>query len=657
MRTQAPAPAPAAVPPSGYQIACRRLRDSVLAVAPPPKITVSQWADANREIAKGTGPFPGRWLTDRAPYQRGMMDAFTEPGVEEIVLMTASQVGKTEVIMNGLGYFVDVDPSAILSVLPTVELAEAWSKERLQPTIESTPALSRKVRDAKSRDSDNTITRKRFVGGSISVVGANAPAGLAMRPIRVVLCDEIDRFPASAGVEGDPISLAKRRTSNYWNRKLIYTSTPTVEGLSRVFESWTESDQRRFYVPCPSCGERQILKWEPGVPSLGYEGAGGLVFEKDERGVPISSTARYKCGACGVLIDEFEKRGMLAAGEWRATFPDRRMRGFHLSSLYSPWVRWSELVDEWTAAHKNPERLKVFVNTLLGEPWKEEAEAIDTDALRARLEGYPVFTEKGDLAWSVPAGVGVLVAAVDVQSARLEVAVKGYGAGEESWLIEHAVIAGDPGTLAPWDDLRRYLGQSWKHENGAELRLSLAVVDSGGHHTDHVYRFCHLARPRGGVRVFPIKGAGGPRDLVGRPGKTERLRVPLYIVGVDVGKDVVWSRLKVREPGPGYLHLPRTVDDEYLEQLVAERPVRVWKRQSGWTRVWKKVRDRNEAWDLEVYSLAALYILGPAVVRSLASRAAALVPAGAPVDGELPPEPAPAPRRRPRRKGYVQGWR
>jgi len=581
---------------------------------PPPKITTSEWADRFRYIPKGSAAEYGKWETSRAPYQREMMDAASDANVEEIVYMTASQIGKTEILNNAIGYYIDQDPCPILAVAPTVELAESWSKDRIALSIEATPRLKDRVKEAKSRDSGNTISHKQFPGGHLTLVGANAPAGLAQRPIRIVIADDVDRFPGSAGSEGDPISLAKRRTATFWNRKIILASTPTTKGMSRIEEGWEESDQRRFHVPCPRCGAEQVLKWSPTTASLGYEGRGGIVYEKDARDDPVKESAAYQCGECLGRIDESEKWEMMRRGRWIARYPEREMRGYHVSALYSPWGRWSEIVAEWAAAHRRPERLKTFINTILGESWEEEGDSLEVEALKDRQEEF---------AAPVPNGVGVVVAAVDVQSDRLEMVVKGFGADEESWTIEHLVFSGDPGHESVWNDLDRALAGKWRHQSGRMISIECVVVDSGGQHTDQVYRFCAVRARR---RIYAIKGATGAREVVGKPSKTERYRNKLFIVGVDTAKDRVWSRLKTHRPeegkaGPGFIHLSMTLSDEYLEQLVSERPVKKWQRGKGWRREWVKTRERNEAWDLEVYSLAALYILGSGMVRVLGERA------------------------------------
>lgn len=617
-----------------------RMARSLRIAVPPPLLSVSEWADRYRMLTSEASSEPGEWRTDRAPYQRELLDAVLDPDVEQVVLMTASQVGKTEVLNNVLGYFVDLDPSPMLVVLPTVDLAEAWSKDRLAPMLSTTPALAEKVSDAKSRDSENTILHKVFKGGHISCVGANAPSALAMRPVRLVLCDEVDRFPASAGTEGDPVRLALRRSDTFWNRKSVLVSTPTLAGLSRIEAAWLASDMRRYYVPCAKCEHMQVLRWDR------------LQWNKDDDGHLLRESVVYRCEACDHAHSEVDKVALLARGRWVAEAPGRRVRGYHLNSLYSPWRRWDEIVEEFVGIGKNVEALKVFVNTVLGETWEEKGEAVSIASLEARRERY-----EGE----VPDGVGILVAAVDVQGDRLECVVMGFGDGEESWVVAFSQFHGDPATDAPWNDLRAFIEVPFDCASGQKAKVEVTVVDSGGEHTEQVYRWTK-AMLATGRRVFPIKGGGSSgMPLVGRPSNKNKYAVPLFVLCVDSGKESILARLRIPAPGHGYVHLPDWIDEEFIAQMTAEKALRKFVRGRGSVRVWHKTRERNEAFDLMVYALAALYIAGAHVVRSLGDRAAKLsvrVTPEAPGAGPAPESPAvPAPGARQRRSAWVNSWR
>jgi phage terminase large subunit GpA-like protein len=612
--------------------AWRRRRAELLrrVLAPPPRLTISEWADRYRMLSREASAEPGKWSTARAPYLRGIMDACSDPLIEHVVIMKAAQIGGTEIINNIVGYYIDQDPAPILVLQPTLDQAKSWSTDRLAPMLRDTPRLKGKVKDPRSRDSGNTMLHKAFAGGHLTIVGANSASGLAARPIRIVLGDEEDRYPASAGTEGDPITLAAQRTATFWNRKLVENSTPTIKGFSRIEKSFAASDQRFYHVACPECAHRQVLRWAQ---------------LKWEIGKP--ETAAYCCEACGVLIDESQKQRLLERGEWIPKEPTHRSAGFHISALYSPWVRWETLVEKFFSAKDNPEKLKVFVNTVLGEVWEEDGDYVPSHKLADRQE---------DFGGEVPDGVGLLTAAVDVQGDRLEWAVWGWGAEEESWIIDTDIIPGDPGTVVPWQLLERDLiARRFKHVAGVELRPMVTFIDSGGHHAKEVYQFCraHLRS-----RVFAIKGAamaGAP--LVGKPSRNNSAKTILYTLGVSTAKDTLMSRLRIVSPGPGYVHLPLSLDKEHLEQLTSEKVVTRYVHGRP-VRTWVAMRPRNEQLDLAVYNMAALHSLGPVAVRNLATAAAKLT-AMRPAEGddgtEKAPDPATPARRR--RAGWVNGWR
>lgn len=602
------------------------------ALKPPPRLTVSQWADQFRMLSPESSAEPGRWRTDRAPYQRAIMDAVTDPDVHTVVWMSSSQVGKTEVLLNMLGFTIDLDPGPVLLVQPTLEMAEAFSKDRLDPMLRDTPVLQDKIRSAR-KDASNTIRHKSYPGGQITLAGSNSAAGLASRPIRIVLADEIDRWEFSVGEEGDPLALAEKRTTTFWNAKHIEVSTPTVKGASRIEARFEESDQRRCYLACPHCGHRHVLTWER------------VKWDTD-----APDTARLVCPECGAEISEAERQAMLRDPEWRASAPFHGIAGFHIWEAYSPWRRLADIVADFLEAKKAPDTLQVFVNTSLGQTWEPRDEQVDTSSLVARREPFPA---------QVPAGACVLTASVDTQDDRLEALVMGWGPGEESWVIDQRVIPGDPQRTEPWQALDELLAETFTHESGARLQISATCVDTAGHRTQYAYDF---VSKRMHQRVYAIIGRdGSDRPIVSAPsqkrsGKDPR-KVPLFTVGVDTCKGLIASRLKITERGTGFLHLPLPhdtkdgeyrygVDEEFLAQLTAEKLIT--KHRGGVPhRIWIKTRPRNEALDLMVYAIAALRLLRP----DLPALAGKLDPTKKPP----PVEPAPQKPRwiAPRKPG---GW-
>lgn len=551
------------------------------ALKPPPKLTVSQWADQYRQLSSESSAEAGRWSTSRAEYQRGMMDAVSDPQIETVVLMTAAQIGKTELINNVVGYHIHQDPAPMLIVQPTLEMAQTWSKDRLAPAIRDTPVLSDKIKDPRSRDSGNTTLHKVFPGGHVTACGANSPSSLASRPCRLILCDEVDRYPVSAGSEGDPVGLAKRRSTTFWNRKIILVSTPTDRGHSRIEQAYEESDRRKFYVSCPDCKHEQTLewanvRWEDGDPSSAY----------------------YACDECGSCWTDAMRFRAIRYGKWHRTAEgDGKTAGFHLSGLYSPWSPLEDSVRDFLASKRDPMRLKTWVNTFLGETWEDQGEQVDDHDLMQRAEDW------GD---ELPSDVLLITAGVDVQDDRLEVEVVGWGRGEESWSLAYETLYGDPSTAELWSRLDNILRQSFRHETQGEMAIRATCVDSGGHYTQQVYNY---ARINVGRRIFAIKGIGGDgKPIVGKPSKNNIGKINLFPVGVDTAKEIVYSRLKITDEGEGYCHFPTGRSPEYYMMLTAEK--RVVKYFKGRPRKeWVKIRTRNEALDCRVYATAALGLL------------------------------------------------
>lgn len=567
------------------------------------------------------------------------MDAQSDPLVKQVVVMKSSQVGWTEMLNNTIGFHVEQDPAPILLLQPTLDMAETWSKDRLAPMLRDTPCLRGVIADPRSRDSGNTLLHKRFPGGHLTIIGANSPAGLASRPIRVLLCDEVDRFPPSAGTEGDPISLAVRRTATFLNRKILMGSTPTIKGESRIEMAFEQSDQRYYYVPCPHCGEFQRLvwtqvHWPDGQPDL----------------------AKYVCQHCATEIEDSDKPGMLASGEWRPSKTFSGIAGFHISELYSPWVMWPEMAVAFVRAKAFPDTLHTWINTALGETWADEGQTLEPIGLMARKDPYTSA--------SLPSGISVLTIGTDVQDDRLETFIYGWGADEEAWRVEHIVLRGDPGGQSLWSEHDEILKRRFTTDDGRELVIEAACIDSGGHYTEQVYRYC-AARKR--FRVFAIKGASGQGRLAWpkKAGKGRSINVPVWLLGVDTIKALIYGRLKkVTEPGPGYFHFDANVDEEFFEQLTSEtcitkmsmgRHVRVWKP--------KKTGSKQEALDGTVYAYAAMLARGGAQLLTARGKRPAVEPASMPVQGaekDTAPDPFIRPQRpkfTPLRRGFVKGWR
>jgi phage terminase large subunit GpA-like protein len=549
-------------------------------------MTVSEWADENRVLTGAASAERGQWHT--RPYQREPMDVMSPANpAKMIVLMSAAQMLKTECLLNFLGFIADVDPGPTLVVEPRIEDAKALSKDRVAPMFRSTPVLRGKLASVKSRDSDNTTLHKAFTNGAghVTFTGAISPSGLAMRPIRYVLLDEVDRYPASAGTEGDPVSLAIQRTSEFeHNKKVILCSTPTIAGTSRIEKAWRESDQREYFVPCPECGAFQVLDIGDGEES-------GLCWPPDQ-----PELAQYKCAGCLQLIPDHKKSWMVDHGEYRAQNPGSPIPGFRVTQLLSVKRPWGTIAAEFIAARKSQETLKAFMNTVLAKFWEERHEvATDAHALWNRCEPF---------AHEVPNGVCLLTAGVDVQADRLEMEIVGWGRDEESWSVAYHVIPGDILRNEVWTALDELLRSTYSHENGQQMRIAASCIDSG-YKDATVLRF---TRDRYNRRVFATKGRTGEGTIWPRK-PSRKNQTPFFMVGVSAAKDAVYDRLRVKDEGPSYCHFPLGRELEYFEQLTAEKKfVRYhfgfakheWRLEEG---------KRNEALDCRVYAYAGLHSL------------------------------------------------
>lgn len=574
---------------------------------PDPLLTVSQWADSHRFLSAKSASEPGRWRTSRAPYCREPMDELSAYSpTERVILMFGAQTGKTETGNNFVGYVIHHAPAPMLVVQPTLDMAKRLSKQRIGPMLMETPVLAERVAEARSRDSGNTIMVKEFLGGVLVLTGANSAVGLRSMPVRFLFLDEVDAFPADVEGEGDPVSLAEKRTTTFNRRKILITSTPTIKDASRVEREYERSDKRKYYVPCPHCGHYQWLRWRGFNDNTDDPRAKNyrLVWIDEER-----TRAGYVCEECTAIIEEKHKTQMLERGEWRPTAPgDGKTKGYHLSSLYSPagWKSWVEVLREFEESAADPAKLKTFVNTVLAETWEEAYSAkLDAEGIAKRAELYNLLT--------VPEPAVVITAGIDVQDNRIEIVQRAWGEGEESWLVNYIVIHGDPAKKELWDQVLDVLDTPLEHASGAQMATYAAAIDSGGHFTHEVYAFARAYRKR---HILAVKGQSLPgKPALGKPTRqdlnirqqTIKKGAQLWPVGSDTIKALIYGRLKNTEKsGPGVYHWPAGLPEEYWKQLTAEK--QVTRLVNGFPkRVWiKKDRDRNEALDCEVYAYAAL---------------------------------------------------
>ncbi len=580
---------------------------------PDPFLDVSQWSDKYRVLSPKSAAEPGRWRTERTPYLKEIMDCLSVSSpVQRVVFMKGAQVGGTEAGNNWIGYVIHIAPGPMMAVSPTVEMAKRNSRQRIDPQIEDVSELRERVAPARSRDSGNTVLSKEFPGGVLVMTGANSAVGLRSMPARYLFMDEVDGYPGDVEGEGDPILLAERRSATFQRRrKILLVSTPTIKGLSRIQREFEASDQRYYQVPCPECGFEQPLRftqlrWPEGNPEQ----------------------AQYCCESCGALIDEHHKSQMLAKGRWVPSAEgDGRTQGYHLSSLYSPvgWFSWADAARLFETAQNNPDLMKGFVNTVLGEPYEEEFEAPEWERLYERREKYPIGI--------VPQDGLFLTAGVDVQRDRLECEVVAWGRNKISWSVDYQALDGDTAQPEVWQKLDVLLAKDWPHAAGGTLPIRVMCVDSG-YATQDVY---------GWVRKYPQAVWGGagarasqPRTAVAIKGRDQDTALILSVSKADTGgkrkglrvwnvsgpvaKVELYRWLKLPRPTdeeleagedypPGTCHYSE-YGEEYFKQLTAER--RVIRLHKGFPKAtWEKDPARNnEALDCRVYARAAASIYG-----------------------------------------------
>jgi len=586
---------------------------SMAAWRPPRRMKLSEWADEHYYLSAESAAEPGRWRT--LPYQRGWMDAFTDPRIEHVSVMKSARVGWTKCLNAVVGYYMHQDACPVMVVQPTIEDAQGYSKEEIAPMLRDCPSLAALVPEARAKDADNTILHKLFPGGSLSLVGANSARGFRRVSRKVVLFDEIDGYPASAGAEGDQLKLGIRRTEYYWDRKIGDGSTPTAAGRSRIERLFEAGDQRRYYVPCPHCDFFQVLKFD------GFRWPRG----KPEQAV-------YVCMECGAEIEHEHKRAMVQAGEWRpgphqqfpnvpAPAPFSGHASFHIWAAYSysPNASWGQICGEFAEAEKKPDELKTFVNTVLGETWQERGEAPEWERLYQRREHYEAAT--------CPLGVLFLTAGVDVQKDRLVYEVVGWGRGKESWSIEAGVLLGDTANASAdvWKQLNGLLARTYPSTTAIYLPIAVLAIDSG-YNTQTVYNW---ARQHAMSKVIAVKGLERSKVLVGTPspvdvsmsGRMVKRGYRVWPVGVDVAKSELYGWLKLEPPTddaraagetcpPGFCHFPQ-FGEEYFKQITAEQLVPHRKRTGFTAFVWEKIAGReNHYLDCRVYARAAATVAG-----------------------------------------------
>ncbi len=580
----------------------RAMKKALAGMLPPDDLTVSQWAERKRRLSPETAAEPGLWRNERTPYLREPMDAFTDPKVRHIVLVAASQVGKSEFINNSIGYIIDEDPGSILFIHPTTIDAKDYSKLRIAPMIRDCPTLKAKVSDPKSRDSENTILQKAYPGGILTMCGSTEAHALASKPIRYVFGDERDRWALSAGNEGNPWDLAMARQTTFYNAKAVEVSTPTIHNASAIEAAYAIGTMERWKSRCPHCGEYHEIRWAD------------IRFEYEK--IPVAGETTYKveryyyvCSGCGGVSSELEMKR--APARWEADNPgayELGCRSFWLNAFVSQWASWKSIIIKYLNAIGNSRKMQVVFNTCFGEAWEDRGDLEDPDSLLARREEY---------AAELPDGILVLTAGIDTQDDRMEYEIVGHGKFGETWGVEKGLVMGRPDDEETWQALDALVfDRVLRFENGVGLRVSMSFVDEGGHFTQDVRRQCQA---RTAKKVFCIKGLSGADKPFTAPPKKQKIIVRQvavgmcwqYQLGVDSGKEIIMDNLKVQRPGPKYCHFPKRDDygEAYFNGLLSETKIYDPNRKQPW--IWKKIpgHERNEALDCRNYALAAFKAL------------------------------------------------
>lgn len=581
---------------------------------PPADLTVSEWAEQHRVLSRESSAEAGPWRNERTPYMVEIMDAFTDPQVEEITVVASSQVGKSECELNMIGYIIDQDPGSTLYIQPTLDDAKKFSRIRIAPMVRDSKTLKKKVADIKSRDSSNTMLQKSFPGGMLTLVGSNSASGLASTPVRYVIGDELDRWALSAGTEGDPWKLAEARTTTFYNRKKVAVSTPTDKGSSKIAELYDKGTQEKWCIQCPDCGEWHAVVFD----NVRFD------FDTVKNGKKkdyIIKSIEWCCPSCGCLSSEERVRKQPA--KWIADYPEAYERGhrsFWLNGFSSPWQPWEKIIYAFLKARHDPQQLKVVFNTMLGELWEDRGDLVDEDTMLARREDYG--KRENGTPVELPEGVLVLTCGVDTQDNRLEYEVVGHGHFGETWGIKKGIIMGDPHYLDVWNRLDDVIDHVYRFKDPAKgLKISMTFVDSGGHKTQDVYREC---AKRLNKNVFAIKGKGGDGIPYTRPPSKVDIIVDgkkkgkawLYTIGVDSGKADIMGSVEVQEAGAKYCHFPRDercgYDANYFNGLLSEKKVMKTERgRTRWAWVVLPGHERNEPLDCRNYALAAFRTIDP----------------------------------------------
>ncbi len=555
---------------------------------PRPKISLVTWADNFRRLSRESAAEPGRWYTSRVPYMREPMEAITTDGVEVVILKISSQLGKTELLLNTIGFYAHYDPKPILLLQPTEAAAVSFNKERIAPMIRDTPAITELFKSDSYGDSANTILYKAFPGGFVASAGSNSPTALAGRPIAITLLDEVCRFPFSAKTEGDPVQIVRRRSQNFHDSKFIAVSTPTVEGASKISELFLDTDQCYYHIECIHCKELFYPEWKH------------VTWNEPE-------DAMIVCPSCGGLHNDNERLVASSNGKYIARNPGHRNKGFHTNILVSPWIKLKNVVHEFIACDNEPAKLQPFWNTCLGLEYKYQGQEVGDISISSRGIEYDHL--------SIPNDVIILTCGCDVQNDRVEYEVLGHTSEGQTYSIYYGVVPGDTRDLDTFAQFKdELLTRKYIRQDGIQLDVSVTLIDSG-YQTKNVYKFCDLSKKE---KIYASKGIAGPKAMITL--SKSPYGATFYRVAVDIFKEQLYNNLQLTDTSKaGYSYFPIDRGQDYFVQLCQSetRTSTVDKRgQRFWHYEKKSKNDPNEALDCRVYAMAAFEIIRPVAKKN-----------------------------------------
>jgi phage terminase large subunit GpA-like protein len=605
-----------------------RLRGAIidgkrLRYAPQPRLSPSEWIEQHYKLSGETSAEPGKYKFDRAPYLREIADATGDLSLEFVGLQKPAQTGYSELLKAILARCIAADPSGILLIQPTVDLAKQFNKERIKPMLRDVPVLKEMFGESSGRrEYDDTLQFLGFPGGFLALQGANSPSGLASRPVRRVFSDEVGRWPESAGDEGDPFELADARNRTFWNRMHVAGSSPGDLESCRITALYESTDMRRYFVPCKDCGERFTLDWRNEA------GEYLLQCEKDDAGEWLPETAFFACPHCGSAHMDSDKQGLLRGGVWVAQRPEiTKRRGYRIDGLMSPWLSWPDILRKFQAAKQSIATLRVFINTVIGLPFAPPTERLSAEGLMARAEPMPTF----------PAWVGAFTVGCDLQADRGEALPVGFGP-EQRFAIREPIRV--YGTIDSPDFVREMADELAKPRDG--MKPSAVAFDTG-YRPEIVWKIVDELGRRG-IRAYGTKGMGEPgRPLVTKPdGASTKTKRPPWTLGTHTVKDFIDARFRVDADGPLAPAFSDQLTPEEFAQLTAEEK-KLTTFKGRVRRVWVQITGRrNEMLDMLGEAIFAANALGPRFIASLGqladSRTAPVVQAETPA---VTPQPDP----------------